>query len=428
VKKTILLPIEVACRELPGKLLLAHKFASNDCLVYVGSKASVFEFSQYVPGAVYFDKGYHRNVSESIYDVLDQRKIEIVSLDEENAVDFSDFQQLNLRFPDYILDRFRLIFLWGDKQLSYLKNNRANLSLDKTLVTGHPRFELLSEAFRTLYQKDVDGYKQKYGHFVLVNTNFGLGNNTRGDEFVVQNYGSRFPQIRSLIKYQKAQAFNFIDLCKRLSSELDCRIIVRPHPEESITTYIDNLKHCGNVDVISEGSVIPWIIAADVMIHHDCTTAIECAMLGKNSIAYTKDLNRDLVTDIPLKISYQYSDEGDIVKHIKSYDKVALKIDDNILNDYFSFNASGVDKILKETLGLASPTLIRKRDLTQYRLMSNLKMSARRVFGKYDELQQRKLDGLDLDNISGLLKKYNDIYADSVQVEKINDRLFKIGY
>jgi surface carbohydrate biosynthesis protein len=428
VKKIILLPIEVTCRELPGKLLLAHKFASNDCLIYVGSKETVLEFSQYVPGAVYFDKGYHRNVSENIYDALDQRKIEIVSLDEENAVDFSDFQQLNLRFPDYILDRFRLIFLWGEKQLSYLKNNRTNLNPDKTLVTGHPRFELLTEKFKTLYQKDVDRYKQKYGRFVLVNTNFGLGNNTRGDEFIVQNYGPRFPQIKRLIEYQKSQAFNFIDLCKHLSSELDCRIIVRPHPEESTTTYKNNLKCCKNVDVISEGSVIPWIIAADVMIHHDCTTAIECAMVGGNSIAYTKDLNRDLVTDIPLRVSYQYSDEGDIVKHIKSYDKVALKINNDILNDYFSFNASGVNRIIEETLSIAKPTLMRKMYLIPYYLMSNLKISARRVLGRYDELQQRKLDGLDIENISSLLKNYNDIYSGAVQVKKINAHLFKIGY
>jgi len=426
LKKTILLPVEVACRELPAKLLLAHKFSVNDCVVFIGDKTSVFNISKYVPGAVYFDKGYHRGVSEYIYDKLDKREIRIVSLDEENAVDFGDFQQLNLRFPDYILGRFRLIFLWGEKQSLYLENNRVSYCQEKVLVTGHPRFELLREEFRSFYQEDVDVYKQKYGKFILINTNFGLGNNIRGDELVLNNYGTRFPQIRSLIEYQKTQVFNFIDLCKGLSRELDCRIILRPHPEESISTYRDNLKDCENVDVIAKGDVIPWIIAADVMIHHDCTTALECAMLGKNSIAYTKDLNTALVTDIPLKISYQYNNLDSIVKHVNSYDKMESKINYDILNDYFNFNSSGVDKILKGALSVGRENLLLKKDLFYYKLMSNLKMKLRKMFGKHDELYARKLDGLDLDNIQLIIGKYNKIYGHYVRVEKINDSLYRL--
>ena len=153
LKKTILLPIEVSNRELPGKLLLAYNFAMKGCVVYFGSKASVLKFSQYLSEAIYFDKGYHENVSEEIYDILKRHKLKIVSLDEENAVDYSDYQQLNLRFPDHILKKFELIFLWGAKQLNYLKNNRKNLTLDKTIVSGHPRFELLSKKFINLYLK-----------------------------------------------------------------------------------------------------------------------------------------------------------------------------------------------------------------------------------------------------------------------------------
>ena len=426
MKKTILLPIEVANRELPSKLLLAHKFASNDCIVYLGTKGSILDLSRYVPRAVYFDKGYHKNVSEKIYDDLESSEIDIVSLDEENAVDFSDFQQLNSRFPDYILKRFCLIFIWGEKQFSFLKNNRANLDLSKTLVTGHPRFELLKEEYHSLYKEDSERYKKIYGSFSLVNTNFGLGNNVKGDEFAIANYGSRFPNIKDLITYQKVQVLNFVELCKNLSSVRKSRIIVRPHPEENPDTYKNYFKDYPNIDVISKGSVIPWILAADVMIHHDCTTAIESAMLGKNSIAYTKDLNLDLVTDIPLKISYRYSDERDIIKHMKSYNQMPLKTNTVILNDYFNFYSSGIDKILEETLKLAGPTKIRKNALFFYQLTSNLKINLAGIFGKFDKLFHRKIDGLEINNIRQFLERYSELYSCSVSVKRINDRLYMI--
>ena len=426
MKKIILFPIEVACRELPGKLLLAHKFAISGCIVFVGSKARILEFSKFLPEAIYFDKGYHENVSERIYDDLEKRHLKIVSLDEENAVDFSDYQQLNLRFPDHILKRFRLVFLWGEKQFTYLKNNRANLAIEKTFVTGHPRFELLSEKFRSIYQKDVDSFRKKYGNFILVNTNFGLGNNIKGDDFVVQNYASRFPQLESLIKYQKEQTQNFISLCKFLSSKLQVKIILRPHPEEDLAIYRDRLADFSNVEVIAEGSVIPWIIAADIMIHHDCTTAIECAMLGKNSLAYTKNLKTELVTDIPLKISYKYSDQAEILEHVKCNDDMPLKRNIEILNDYFSYNCSGVDKILEEVLELAAPALIRKRDLIYYQLISYVKELLRGIFKKPDKLFQKKINGLDFYNVQSILKNYNRIDSNSVKVKKINNHLFRI--
>jgi len=54
----------------------------------------------------------------------------------------------------------------------------------------------LSGKFRRLYEDDVTSYKKMHGDFILVNTNFGLGNNVKGDVFVERNYGSRFPQLK----------------------------------------------------------------------------------------------------------------------------------------------------------------------------------------------------------------------------------------
>ncbi len=195
----ILLPIEITKRELHSKTLLAFNFASEGCCVYLGDKHNILKLTNYLSPTVYFDKGYHRGVSEQIYSELDSNNASIVSFDEENAVDFKDFQQLNLRFPNNILNRFKLIYLWGDVQYKYLEGNRPNFDKSKVFTTGHPRFDLLRRDFHSLYNDDVDKYKLKYGKYILINTNFGLGNNIKGDDFTVSNYGTRFPQINELI-------------------------------------------------------------------------------------------------------------------------------------------------------------------------------------------------------------------------------------
>ena len=200
MKKVILLPIEIASRELLSKALLANRFANKDCIVFLGDKQSILEISNYTKESIFFDKGYHKNISENIYNNLKKNSIKIVSLDEENAVDFKDFQQLDLRFPDHLIPEFALIFLWGQKQYNYLRKNRDNFKEQDIFVTGHPRFDLLKDNLNSIYYDDANKIRASIGKFILVNTNFGLGNNIKGDEFIIRNYGSRFPQIHDLVE------------------------------------------------------------------------------------------------------------------------------------------------------------------------------------------------------------------------------------
>jgi surface carbohydrate biosynthesis protein len=421
----ILLPIETASRELYAKVLLAYKFAAKNHISYIGDKSSVSKFSKYVPGAIYFDKGYHKGVSESTYNMLSANDIKLVSLDEENAVDYHNYQQINLRFPDHILSKFDLVFLWGVRQYQYLKNNRSKFDASKTFITGHPRFELLKEKNRSIYQTKTDEYVEKYGDFVLINTNFGLGNNVKGEKFVIDNYGSRFPQIKNLIIYQKKQVDFFIDLSIRLSESLDQKIILRPHPEENIESYKKHLKNYNNVKVISEGSVIPWIMASSSMIHHDCTTGIECAMLSKNSIAYIKDLDRALTTDIPLRISYQYAAISDVITHIKSESAMPLKIDNDILNDYFNFNCNSIDVIVDSTIELITCKESVTRNYFLHQIILIIKNQFKKIT-KNNVLYENKIKGLDLRNIETVVDEYNHTYGKSIVVKQIHQKLFQL--
>jgi len=420
-----LFPIEIAGRELDSKALLAYEFATKNHVSYIGDKNSVLKFSRYVPNAVYFDKGYHKGVSEFIYKKLAVNNINLISLDEENAVDYHDFQQLDVRFPNHILNKFDLIFLWGSKQYQYLKINRSCFDTSITFQTGHPRFELLKKKNRSIYQDKARELKEKYGNFVLINTNFGLGNNSKGKEFVISNYGSRFPQIKEIISYQEKQVKLFIGLSITLSKNIEKTIILRPHPEEDIYLYKNILSKYKNIKVIRDGSVIPWIMASSSMVHHDCTTGIESAMLGKNSIAYAKNLNKELTTDIPLRISYQYDNSSDVISHIRSEEAKLIKIDNSILRDYFSFDHNSIGQIIEKTLEIFGENNTFTKNYFIYSLASFFKDKSK-WFLKKNTFYEDKIQGLDFNNVQVVVNKYNRLYGGNVVVRKISSRLFQL--
>lgn len=420
-----LLPLEISSRELMAKLFMAHQFAMDGHISYVGEKSNILSLSKYISPAIYFDKGYHRGVSEKNYAILKKRGVVIVSLDEENAVDFKDLQQLNLRFPDEILDEFGLIFLWGTKQYDFLSKNRSSFNSKKIVVSGHPRFELLKNKFQELYANDVVNYREKFGDFILINTNFGLGNNLKSEAEVVSNYVQRFPQIKELINYQKLQVANFVALAKFLNKKTKSSIVLRPHPEESLEIYLREFKDYPNIHVVYEGSVIPWIIASKVMVHHDCTTSLEAAMLGRNSIAFTKNIDQQLTTDIPLKISYiceRPSEVSDLI--ISGLNN--LYINEEILRSYFTFHDNSIDLIkdkLRETFKLNKSY---QKKLYVFKIQSKARSIYRFFLKKESSLFKQKFQGFNIKEAKRIIDVLNSIYSASVKINFINKQLIEV--
>jgi len=426
--RNILIPIEISSRELAPKLFMANKFCMSGDVCYVGEKSNIYSLSSHLSPSIYIDKGYHVGVSNKLFDYLKSNGVKIVSLDEENAIDFEDFQTIRCRFPQEALNEFDKIFLWGKIQYEFLKSIRDNTWQKKAYILGHPRFDLLKEKFHYLYDVEVRRYKSEYGKFILVNTNFGFGNNILSEEGVIQNYGSRVPQTKDMIAYQKIQMNNFVELCVRLGKIDNLSVVLRPHPEEDQTFYFERLGGYDNIHIVKEGSVIPWLLASETMIHHDCTPAIEAAMLGKSSISYNKDINHSLTTPLPLRISYSYSKLSDIVNNIESKEYMKKLIDNTILDDYFSFGVgSSTDAIVEAVNKMELSTNTSKGNLNLFWLVSNIKSLLRKLFNRESSLFRDKINGLNYDNIVSILKEYEKGGNGKIRVEKINKYLYRLS-
>jgi surface carbohydrate biosynthesis protein len=169
---------------------------------------------------------------------------------------------------------------WGDWQRDYY----ASLGTAAEVVTtGHPRFDLLRPQYRPYFDAEAKAIRERWGDFILVNTNITRANNMGGLPYWFgdrrfyqpENYESR----TALIDHWAHQATimgHFVRLVNRLAHDFpDTPFIIRPHPIEKIENYEAFFKEIPNVHVVREGGIGAWLLAARAMIHDGCTTGLE---------------------------------------------------------------------------------------------------------------------------------------------------------
>ena len=350
-----------------------------------------------------------------------------MSLDEEGAIDYeSNSTLLNVRYPKKMLDNIDYAFLWGKHQLSLLVNKVGRK--EKLYVTGHPRFTLLKPSYHLIYEQEVKSIKNNFGDFILVNTNMGYGNNIRGHEFIIDNYGKKFPDINGMAKYSKEKVADFLSLINEISTKLEKNIIIRPHPEEEHSTYSQFFSNNKYVKVLSEGSVIPWILASEIMIHADCTTAIESVFLGKKPISFVKSHNPKYVTKVPLDISTKFDNIEDIVQYIKNLENerdLITEEDLEYLENYFSYSQDSFNTItnrlkrISSEANLNSASELNLKDKFKLNFKS-LKLRLNFLLGR-NKLSQSKLGDF---NDSEVKKMHS--YSKRINNELKDNRIIKI--
>lgn len=427
-----LFPIEISNRELISKFYLACSFANKGYPSYIGGKKQVWEILKFTKNAIYFDKGYHKGVSEYIYDNIKNNNGYVVSLDEENGVDLKNNNTLDQRFPTDVFNYFDLTFLWGSFQLDYIFKNRK-ICHDNIFSFGHTRFELLKPKYQKLYNKDVALIKQKYNDYILINTSFGLGNNILGEDFVNKNYQSRIPNLDKIILYEKKQIKHLFKIITYLSENYNKNLIIRPHPEENIKIYKSQFKNIKNIHIIYDKSVIPWMLGAHTVIHHSCTTAIEAKMLGIQPISVGKDYNLDLIPWLPLEMGPKFEKKEDLLNYLLNENKRKSN-KNNLLDEYFSFSKNSTSLIVNKTVQTLNPEKSTHLNLNMfyYYCRSNIKNQIKgiynNVFGNKDILGVNKMKGLSWPRIKSMHQEMVELgmIDKNIMVNKINSDLFKV--
>jgi surface carbohydrate biosynthesis protein len=330
-KATLILPVESQVRELDAKLMLACAAAERGFRVIIGSRAFVHYAVASFPRGIYLAKSM-RSLSELMFGVLKRLGHEIVAWDEEALVRFPRDDYYRRRLSAKALRRVSRLFAWGEDDAELFREfpDYPGTPID---VTGNPRIDLIRPDARHYFDDEVAEIRERFGEFVLINTNFGYVNSfasklnlirepktAGGEPELSENARDMHPHFaRGVAAHKQALFEHFRALIPMLADALPRHsIVVRPHPSEDHGVWRDAAGDHGNVHVVNQKSVIPWLIATSALVHNGCTTAVEATVLGRPAIAYRPVSAEGFDCELPNSLSHEAFDREELLSKLRA--------------------------------------------------------------------------------------------------------------
>jgi len=306
----LIIPIETQVREFDAKLLLSCVAAEAGFQVYLGSQTRIHKKITALPRGVYLSKDV-RSSKERMFSIMKQLGHRIIAWDEEGLVRYPSYHYFKTRTSSDAIREIDVFFAWGDDYAGVMKTH-ADFGDIPIYKTGNPRVDLLRPELRVFHQDEADRLRQTHGPFILINTNFGHSNHFLSKYTIATPEGESYEEVLEenwdddVARYRNAMYAAFLDMIPRLGRAFaDTTIILRPHPSESHASWRAAAEGCPNVKVIHEGPVVPWLMAADVLVHNGCTTAVENFLLGRPSVTYRPMTSERFDRHLPDSLSYE---------------------------------------------------------------------------------------------------------------------------
>ncbi len=326
-RRWLFLPVETKARELAAKTLLACVAAERGWGVIIGKKKTVRDKQELYPRGTFIEKSItpgriaHIRKANAIGNRVSAWCEEgLIYLNRE------DYRQSRLEAESFAaIDYF---FAWGKNQADDITSIMG--PNDKIVLSGNPRFDLLRPEMRGLFAKSAAAIKQRYGKFILINTKFSMVNNNRKiEEFdyisFLRSIGKLKTKeneelVRRNVNLNKKLFAHFQDMLPLLSKQFsDHAIIIRPHPSENHEPWLEQAKRLPNVKVVFEGNVNEWLLAADVMIHNNCTTGVEAFLLERPAISYRPFKDEEVEHQLPNQVSYQAVNAEELIDLVSRF-------------------------------------------------------------------------------------------------------------
>jgi len=305
VKATLLMPVENQVRELDSKLLLACIAARRGFSSLIGSRREIhFHISSFPPG-IYLSKSMTA-ASEVMFQIMRKLGHQIVAWDEEALVHLPPETYFSRRLSPIAMEYVSHMFAWGQDNAEMWWQYPQLPNGAEIHVTGNPRNDLLRPEISRYYVETVEKLRDRYGDFILVNTNFNHVNafypglnlfappDKPGEkpEYGRAAKGMTREYAEGLREHKQAIFNKFQELIPALEKEFPkYNIVVRPHPTENQEIYRQISVRCKQVKVTNEGNVVPWLMAAKALIHNGCTTGLEAYVMGVPAISYRATVN-----------------------------------------------------------------------------------------------------------------------------------------
>ena len=272
---TIAIPVETKVRDLIGSVWLGINLVDDGHTIVIGRKTTIQQNHDVFGTDIYLGGG---TISQEViynYKKYSNANIDVLFLDTEGGIYHSEEaykSRVNNDAKKYVTE----FLAWGQNSGKIAKKS----GYESVKTVGHPRFDLLKDEYKEIYDKERELITRQFGEFLLINTNFSIVNH---EYMSMKDFEKRVHQDR--ISHQLKTLEMFDDLILELGKR-DINVVIRPHPSESHSYYQNKYEMYDNIHTVHEGNVRPWINASCAVIHNNCTTAIESKMLNNPTLSY----------------------------------------------------------------------------------------------------------------------------------------------
>lgn len=291
--KIIYFPMEIASRELDSRLLLAVIAAARGFEVVLGQKWLIERNIEHMTPGVYLSKTLTVRDAKMLKRAKQAGYI-TAAIDEEIpglVVHDKNFWWVSRA----AVDATDIIFLPGKFNANAFVES-LQLPEGQVRQASNPRWDLLRTELRSIFAEEAAELRRRHGDFILVNSNLGFTNSHKGDaKHMVRalvDQGKVDPSDQGLMAQfddievmECANRAALLELLPALARAFpDQRIVLRPHPSEITDNWLKWTNGFPNLSIVREGSSLPWIMAARVLIHTNCTTGVEAIALDRPAI------------------------------------------------------------------------------------------------------------------------------------------------
>lgn len=289
----IYITVEHQNREFNGRLALALQCAALNAHVLIGEQNTLFYMA--TRGLIPPGTFYLKSIAPTIHRVRVMRELKakgfnIATIDEEGGFLAPSYEEfLQKRFSKETVALADKIFCWGDFDKISVCQAFPEAE-EKTFNLGNPRVDMWAIPIRKkTEQKNQGATPPKRTKKILIPTNVAgvvSGKGLLQDlMFAKERSGNlsldaKESYIRRVI-YSGEYVLTYLRLVQYIAENIPkTKIVVRPHPTESVEIWRELLRGLDCVEVQNSMNISEEIGQSDILIHEGCTTALEAYVAG----------------------------------------------------------------------------------------------------------------------------------------------------
>ena len=441
--------IEVKVREFDAKLLLSCAAAEAGYEVILGQQRQFKRRLEEMPKGIYFDKSVTAN-KVGRYIRLGKLGFQIVAFDEEGLAFIHADEYQKRRVALKAFEHVDLFFAWGDRHAGVITEKIPGLN-GSIIPAGHPRLDLIRKEFRGFYDDEVVKLREQYGNFILINTNFSWCNHVRGENALV----NMLEKAGKIVDDKQRQYYSRIQVHKKqlleefttMVAEIRHRfpnmsIVLRPHPTENLEYWNTILPQDKKLFIVREGNVVPWLMAAEVVIHNSCSTGIEAYLLDKPVISYQPNHNKEFDLNLQNDLSRQAFTLTELLGMLDQHLKGGWQLQDEEIRQkhqlagYYIASIDGpfsCDRVVTNLRKMSLPD--NSLQISAFRLYKKIRRLGGKVIrgNRKHMLSQtaydlQKFPGIELDEMQQAISTFQRLTGrfSNIRVEQLEKNMFQI--